>query len=293
VRAAEIRNLVVLDRILAERSVKRAAEQLGVTPSAVSHALAALRDHFDDPLVVRQRGVLVLTARAERLAPRLRAAIAHLDELDEPVFQPASATSAFTFAAADLATAVVLPPLLDQLAKTAPHVQVRVVSPEPDPFAQLDGGRADLVTGLFDDAPAGYRYQRLFEDSYVLVMRQRHASLRKPLTLGALAELAYVTVSPRSTANPTRVDRALAKEGLARRIVATVPQFLTALQLIAASDLVGILPTRIATGPGVATRELPVKLPSFAIAQIWPERLQLDPSHRWFREHVKLTVRSS
>jgi DNA-binding transcriptional LysR family regulator len=183
---------------------------------------------------------------------------------------------------------VLLPPLLARLAAAAPGAQVRVANPEPDPFAQLDAGRADLATGLFDAAPAGYRFQALFQDGHVLVARKGHPIARGKLTLARLAEAPHVVVSPRSTDRPSRVDAALARIGAARWVAATVPHFFAALHAIAHGDLVGFLPTRIAATSDLVHRLAPpIELPRFTVGQVWPERAQADPAHRWFREEVR------
>jgi DNA-binding transcriptional LysR family regulator len=194
-------------------------------------------------------------------------------------------------AAADLAELVLLPPLLARLAQAAPGAQIRVANPEPDPFAQLDAGRADVSTGLFEAAPAGYRYQLLFADGYVLVARAGHPIGRGKLTLARLAEAPHVVVSPRSTERASRVDAALVRIGAARRVVATVPHFFAALHVIAHGDLVGFLPTRVAaTSEAVLRLPPPLELPRFTVGQVWAERAQADPAHRWFREELRRAV---
>jgi DNA-binding transcriptional LysR family regulator len=295
-RAFDANQLVVLDAVLRERSVRRAAASLHVTPSAVSHVLAELRRRLDDPLVVRQRGTLVPTPFALELEAPLRAG---LDQLEAALsrkrgFDPATATASFALAATDLVELVVLPGLLARIAEVAPALQLRVVAPEADAFAQLDAGRADLVTGLFASAPAGYRFQALFEDGYALVVRKRHPLARGRVTAHRLAGAAHVIVDPRGSRNRTRVDIALAERGVSRRIVAAVPHFFAALHAIARSDLVGFLPTRIAaTSEGVEILASPIAIPRFTVGQVWAERVQRDPAHRWFRDEVRAAARTA
>ena len=293
-RTFDTNQLVVLDIVLRERSVRRAAAALHVTPSAVSHVLAELRRRLDDPLVVRQRGALVPTPFALQLAAPLRAG---LDQLELALshkrdFDPATATVSFTLAAADLVEFVVLPGLLAKITRTAPSLKLRVVTPEADAFAQIDAGGTDLVTGLFASAPAGYRFQALFDDGYALVVRRRHPLLRGRMTARRLAEAPHVIVDPRGSHNRTRVDVALAERGVSRRIVAAVPHFFAALHAIARSDLVGFLPTRIAaTSDEVEIVASPVAIPRFTVGQVWAERVQRDPAHRWFRDEVRAAAR--
>jgi DNA-binding transcriptional LysR family regulator len=141
---------------------------------------------------------------------------------------------------------------------------------------------------VFDAAPAGYRFQALFDDAYVLVARKGHPIARGKLTLPRLAEASHVVVSPRGTAGRSRVDTALARIGASRRVAATVPHFFAALHVIAHGDLVGILPTRIAaTSEAVHRLAPPLDLPRFTVGQVWAERVQAEPAHRWFREEVR------
>jgi DNA-binding transcriptional LysR family regulator len=294
-RTIDANQLIVLDAVLRERSVRRAAASLEVTPSAVSHALAKLRDQLGDPLVVRQRGTLVPTARAEQLEAALRSGLAQLEAAlaGGRSFDPETTSTAFTLAAADLTELVLLPRLLAHLANAAPSAHVRIMAPEPDAFLQLDAGRADLVTGLFTDAPAGYRFQKLFDDGYALVARRRHPLTRGRVTEQRLVEASHVVVDPRSVRRPSRVDVALAAHGLSRRIAATVPHFLAALHVIASSDLIGFLPTRVAaTSARVQALAQPIALPRFTIGHVWAERMQHDPAHRWFRDQVWRAARS-
>lgn len=282
--------LRMLDVVLRERSVQRAATVLKVTPSAVSHGLRRLRASLGDELLVRQAGALALTKRAEAIAPGLQEALRALERSVEPeaAFVPETSTREFTLVAADLAQLVLVPALVRQLATEAPGVKVRVRAPDVDAFAPLTQD-AELLTGLFTSAPAGHRHQTLFKERTVLAMRKGHPLSRGKLTLARWLSARHVTISPRNTTRPTLVDQELARTGHTRHVALVVPHFLASLEVLASTDLVGLLPSRVAAmGQGrLVLAEPPVPLPGFSIGQLWHERVHRDPAHRWFREQVK------
>jgi DNA-binding transcriptional LysR family regulator len=279
-----------LDALLAERSVTRAAARLGVTQSAVSHALAKLRAHYGDPLLVRTPQGLVLTERAERLADVVRRTLDALDRADrgEQTFDPSAARRSFTVAMSDYVGLAVLPGLLAHLDRHAPGIDlvVRPVVPEID--HSLEAGTVDLVLAhLRDDSPGLYR-QKLVEHRWLSVVRAGHAVLGRPMTLKAWAALKHVTVSLRGGRG--QVDEALARLDVRRRVAVKVPQFALAAFLVARSDLVLTLPEGaarlFASLMPLDVFEPPLALPSIVFWQIWHERNHHDPAHEWLRKVV-------
>jgi DNA-binding transcriptional LysR family regulator len=292
-------NLVVLfDALARERSVTRAAHRIGVTQSAVSHALRRLRELFGDPLLVRGRGGMVLTPRAEALVVPLRSGLVSLGRAlaEPPEFEPATARRAFTLATPDLFDVLVIPALLAQIRKSAPGVDIAIVPLDPQKLGErLETGEIDAaITPRIDDTselvvPGLFR-RKLFRDRFACLLRASHPALgkRSTLTLASYAELSHVLVSP-SGAGDGLVDRALERRGLARRIALRVPYFYAALAIVAKSDLVLTAPAplvRLADARSVTQVEPPLALPQHDIHLTWHERFTHDPGHRWFRELV-------
>lgn len=285
--------LRVLGAVLETRHVTRAARRLGLSQSAVSHALARLRAALGDELLVRGPDGLVPTERGAALLAPVQAILQAVeDALAGPApFDPATAERTFRVAAADYAQFVLLPPLLARLAAEAPQVNVWVApTPEPDVLsAALASGELDLVIGVSTAAPStGGLYTRtLFSDAFVCVVREGHPTVDDTLTLDDYLALPHAFIAPRGRQGGA-VDSALAKLGRARRIALAVPHFLVIPHAIAGSDLIVTLAARVAHAfaepLGLRILPPPLPLPSFEIALTWHERRHRDPGHAWLRE---------
>jgi DNA-binding transcriptional LysR family regulator len=282
--------LVILDALLAEKSVTRAADRVGLTQSAASHALARLRDHFGDPLLVRARSGMALTPRAHELAAPVRAALETLDAAFRGGgFEPARARRRFAIAMTDYLGVVLLPRLYARLAREAPHIDLAITSVVPSVEDTLGTESIDLLVtmaAVADERPDLYQ-QRLFEERYVCVMRRGHPAARR-LTLEGYCSLGHVLIAPRGGRGI--VDRELAARGYARRVAVQVAHWLVAPHLVAASDLVLTVAERLAHTYAallpIEIVELPLELPAIACWQRWHARSHADPGHTWLRSLV-------
>jgi len=286
--------LVVLDALLAERHVTRAAKRVGLTQSAASHALARLRGVLDDPLLVRgPGGQLVATERAAAIAPRLRRA---LDDLGialrgEAGFTPATARRTFRIATTDHGELALLPQLVALLAREAPNVDVWAVPPLEDPSDALAAGEIDAAVGVWRDRPwpAGIYMKPMFQETFRCVVRRGHPAAKQRLTLDRFCELAHLLIAPRGRGLGL-IDEELAKVGRSRRIAMAVPHFLIAPHVVAASDLVVTLASRVAdvfAAPfKLAMLPSPVALAPFTTQLVWHERTHHDAGHRWLRQQL-------
>lgn len=280
-------DLVALDALLQSGSVSAAARQLGVTQSAMSHTLARLRRDLDDPLLVRSGRGLVPTARAERMAPRLREAVMALEAAvaAAPGFDPGTARRAFRVAMPDYGELVLLPPLMARLEREAPGVDLAVVRAGGE---ALDGGDVDLVIQprRKEDDRAGLRARALFRDRFVCVLRHGHPLTVGEFTVERFAAARHLLIAPRGRPGGV-VDEALRARGLERRTVVTAPSFVAAPYVVARSDLVLTLAERVArlVAAGLPLHILPPPLdvPGFTTSMIWHERMEQDPGHSWLR----------
>jgi DNA-binding transcriptional LysR family regulator len=171
-QAIDLNLLVALEAMLSERSVTRAGARLGLSPSAMSHALARLRTTFGDDLLVRTRGGMVATARGEQLLGPLRRALEELAVLvaGPGGFDPGSSQREFTLATTDYVEAVLLAPLLSRISAAAPGVQLRVRPLESsDVVEPLERGSYDAAIGVAFDVSPGLQQQALFSEEMVLV----------------------------------------------------------------------------------------------------------------------------
>jgi DNA-binding transcriptional LysR family regulator len=284
--------LVTLDVLLAEGSVARAARRLQLSPSAMSRALARLRETTGDPLLVRAGRGLVPTPRALALRERVR----ELVQGGEAVLRPAEQLDCrrlvrtFTLRTSEGFIENFGPDLIARVGGEAPGVRLRFV-PKPDKDSTpLRDGTVDLETGVVEKLTSPeVKVQALFRDRLIGVVRKGHPLSRGGITPARYATGRHISVS-RSGPAKDPVDVALEPFGLERAIVvAIVGGFATALALARASDLIATVPERH-TGnlrAGMHSFPLPVPLPGFTVSLLWHPRLDADPAHRWLRGHVR------
>jgi DNA-binding transcriptional LysR family regulator len=289
--AIDLNLLVALDALLAEGSVTRAAERVGLTQPAMSHALNRLRKLLDDPILVRTPRGMLPTPRAEELVAPIRRALGEIERAlhHRPDFDPATATRTFTLSAVDFGEFLILPPLLARLRAEAPGVDLVVQALRlEEVLEQLEAGDVDLGIGvsLPPDLPRAYR-QKLFDERFVCLVREGHPEVGDgPLSLEKFVSLSHALISPRGRKGGY-VDRALEAIGLSRHVALMVPHFLVAPHVVAQSDLVLTLPARVGRAFAdilpLRAIEPPLELASFTVTQFWHERQQKDPAHAWFR----------
>lgn len=288
-RRIDLNLLVVLDALLGEKSVTRAAQQLGMSQPAASRALGRLRALFSDALLVDGPGGYVLSARAEELRPELRNMLAGIRTmLEASPFDPATATGRVRLLMPDLQAAALVPHLLTRLAE-APSLDLDIVAPGANGIEALENDLADAMVGLIDHAPAGIRRRRLYEEELVTLMRTDHPAAVERLTLDRFLALEHIVVSVTGV-GPAPVDEALARMGRRRRVKLRVPNFFAAVEIAARSDLVMTLPSSLArTAAGmrrfVALRP-PLDLGRFAMSLAWHARQQDAPRHVWLRRAI-------
>lgn len=296
-RGVDLNLLVAFDAVARTGNVTAAARVVGVTQSAMSHALRRLRALFDDPLFVRSPGGVSLTPRAEDLLVPVRNGLVTLARaLHEPaVFDPQTTSRTFVVSAVDLVTWVAAPRMLRVLAQDAPAAGL-TLRPLGSDFAHgLETGEIDLgVVPLLEDAepfdrgfqlPGSLRQRVARRDGYRCYLREHHPALGKVKRLGrrAYVGLDHVLVSPRGSGTGV-VDRVLAGADLERRIRLRVPSFPAALRAVACTDLVLTGPTALeGLVPGVRSLPVPIALPKHAVTLVWHPRMDVDPAHRWFR----------
>jgi DNA-binding transcriptional LysR family regulator len=288
-------NLVLaLDALLAERHVTRAAARLGITQSAASHALARLRDVLDDPLLVRgPRGTMIPTPRAAALAPAVHRILVDLSAVlrGDAAFDPSTARRTFHIGTTDYVELVLMPRLVERLQRIAPNIDLWLHNLSDHGDEALAAGTIDVAVGPPRGAarPAGSYEKILFDEAFTCIVRGAHPLAATKLTLARYCAAAHLLIAPRGTPG-SLVDDALAAAGRSRRIALAVPHFLVVPYLIASSDLIATLATRVASTFAdtlkLVTMPPPLALPKFQIAVTWHERNQDDLPHRWLREQL-------
>ncbi len=291
-RRIDLNLLLALHALLSEKHVTRAALRLHRSQPAVSHALAQLRRHFDDPLLVRQNGRMVLTPRAESLASPLQDALNTLNGLlATPLFEPAKAQRRFRLSLSDYASRIVLPPLVRQLRQVAPGVDLAISQASRETMlAQLLDGELDLALGLFPDPPEQITTQALFAEDFISVADCQVLPVDGGLALEDWLARPHVLMAMRPDAFD-EIERALAALGLRRRIALALPHWSAAIEVLPGTDLVLTVARRAAgplqQHPTLRQFEPPLPIAPFDYQQAWHIRKDSDPGHRWLRETVR------
>lgn len=288
VSATDLNLLVVLDVLLQERNVTRAAKRLHRTQSATSHALGRLREQLGDPLLVRVGGEMRPTPKAERLAgdvSRILRTICHV-LAQEGGFDPATTDRVFTLAGPDFVAAT-LPVLLARMAHATPTAGVELVPAGSGMLRDVADGRVDIAIAPTTAARMdGLRSAPLVALDWAVYARGDHPAVR---AWSAKAWAAYPHVRVRtSSRGEGPVDVAARAKKLSRRTGPYLPHFLLAPPLLARTDLLMTVPRAVladvAPRFGLVALPCPVKLAPIELTMFWSAQLDRDPAIAWFRQ---------
>ena len=274
----------VFDVVLRERNLTRAAEVLFLSQSAVSHALARLRDQLGEPLFVREGRGVAPTPFAERLAPELREALSLLEGAVHHTrgFDPRRDVGNFTVAMTDLLEPSILPALVTRLRDSAPEARVTSVRLDRARLERdLASGRLDLSIDVEQQTGADLRHAPLLRDTFCVVSRRR-----RRLDVAAYMAARHVTVSSRRTGLAVE-DLVLSRLGYQRDVTVRCRNYETAFHIVAGSDLLLTMARRRAE----ALRELlgnhvlpmPLTLPPLELHLYWHRQSDSEPRSRWLR----------
>jgi DNA-binding transcriptional LysR family regulator len=296
-RRVDLNLLVIFDTLMTERHVGRAAQRLGVSQSAVSHALGRLRELFDDPLFARHPKGIEPTKRSLVLGPRVADVLNRTREVlaSNPLFDP-SRPHRFTIGQTD-GSIPILVPLVERLRNTAPNIQLHVRRVDASGVvAAIDRQELDLAFAVMPPSEAPGRIARIpaLKVQYVWIVRRGHPALRKlPLSNEAFASLPHLAISPRG--GPTnRVDDLLNEAGLRRNTVLTIPHFLAAPVIVARTDLVAIIDESIArlflADSRLKVLQLPTKLRPITVDLLMAAVRTEEPALKWLRDQCLQVV---
>jgi len=287
--------LVTLDVLLTEGSVARAARRLGLSPSAMSRALARLRETLGDPLLVRAGRGLVPTPRALALGARVGPLLREAQEMLRPASDVdlAHVQRSFTIRSSEGFVENFGPSLLNGVARQAPGIRLSFMTKADRDSTMLRDGMVDLETGVVGGAASPsptspeIKARALFRDRFVGVVRKDHALAAKAVGLDDYVAARHLGIMRRG---PERwpVDEALKQMGLERDVAVTVGGFAAALAMAAGTDLVATVPERH-TGnlrSALHSFELPLAVEPITVSLMWHPRLDADPVHRWLRSLV-------
>jgi DNA-binding transcriptional LysR family regulator len=304
--------LRVFDALAEEGSVTRAGVRLGLTQSAVSHALGRLRHALQDELFVRGPDGMRPTARAMEIAPRLREGLHRLQlALSPAIFDPAEDRRRFNVAASGYVCTVLMPEFAAELRRSAPGIELRLQTPGPSLGEDLLTGRIDIAIGGFGRTDPRFERETLLQETTVWIMRADHpAAAVDTQTVESLAALPHVMVATpeEGRAVEGRVaeggverwvvlddrgafEKALEASGRTRRTALTVQDTHGAMAIVSKSDMAALVPRRMAAALaqlyGLKLFEPPYPSEPIALEAIWRRDLSDSPALDWFRGRLR------
>jgi DNA-binding transcriptional LysR family regulator len=293
-RSIDLNLLVVLDALLDEAHVTRAALRLGLTQPATSSALQRCRHLFRDELLERGRGTMRLTQKAQHLRGPIKSVLAGVVAVVDPPEVPlAELRQSVRIIMADYPAVIVVGPMLRQLAQTAPGIDL-VIQPwrgaELAKQALVDG-TSDIAASVFDGADRDLVREHLLDETYRVVMRRGHPIAGR-LTLKSWLSFPHIVVSGRGEAHGA-LDDALAKLGRTRRIGVVVPTFQMVPDLLLASDMIAMLPSRCVLGQRIGELRAfapPVPVDGFPLHLAWHRRRENDVALQVVRRLLKRAI---
>lgn len=315
IRMVDLNLFRVFDAMMLHRSVCKASQMLSVTPSAVSHALNRLRQTIGDQLFIPGEFGMQPTRRALELAAGVRDGLENFEfALKVKPFVPAEAVRTFRIAANDHISVVILPSLVKRLAKSAPHVDLRVFPlNRPDVVRQLERGQVDLIIGWFGELPGGMRRATLFREEEAIVVRADHPLTQNKVTKERLFEFPHLVVGltrteehaadgimdDKGVARRASIERALLEfqDGtidLVGRVAVCVPHFAAVPPLLQATDMVATLPHRLALWAAahfpLVLLDLPYTPKTLDIEMVCDQRAHRDKGLQWLIDELRILV---
>ncbi len=290
-RRLDLNLLHVFDTIYREGSLTRAAHSLHLTQPAVSHSLARLREHFDDPLFIRQGNQMVATPLARRFAETVRPGLNQIESAVNQfhAFDPGHQRKVFNLALRDVLESTFLPPLMRYLT-AYPGVEIasqRIA--RRDMEAQLAAGKLDFAVDVLLPVGDQTAHERLHKDRLVVVARQNHPLSQSGISLEAYLAERHILVSSRSE-GPGIEDFELSRLGVQRRLALRCQHYFAACRVAAQSDLLVTMPETYA---GIIRQHLPVVLlpvpadmPAIDVHLYWHRAYDREPALSWLREHL-------
>lgn len=286
--------------LMAERSVSKAAQKLGLSQPAASHALGRLRRLFDDPLLLKGHGGMTPTARALELETGVRTLLDGIGRLAlRPAeFVPDRTRARFVVMSPEFVEYLLAPRLAAYAETRAPGVDIAFRSSDPEQApGWFASGEIDVRLGWVPDPPPLLRVKMLFRDPLVCIARRGHPKLKGRISQAQYLEIPHVRVEqPRTRVSSGAVDAAVAALGGRLRVALQVQNAFALAHAVAQSNLVSTVPQRLAQAMAaqhpLQILALPIDVPDVRIAMYWHERNHKQPAQRWFRQLLADTARA-
>lgn len=293
IKKIDLNLLLVFDAIHSEGSLTRAGERLGMTQSAVSHALARLREATGDQLFERTRRGVKPTLRASEMSDGIRQALdlmrmslSRLRDFDLP-----TETRTFLLDVPAGIDAILAPELarrLDKAPRLSFHIAANRAATVPN---ELRLGESYIALDYEEVKAKGYCSELLYSDNFVVLARRGHPALRNSLTMEKYEELGHVAVGWGRGARSSPLSQHIQANGIQRTVKVAVPTLTTMLDIVEHSDLLGATWSRVGRGfakeRDIEVHPLPFKLAPLSIFMVWHTIFDADPGHVWLRGELK------
>ena len=285
--------LRVFDAMIQYGNVSVAARHVGLSQSAMSSALGRLRYHFSDDLFVKTRGGMLPTSRAQHLAGPIGEALALVRKamMHDDEFDPAIVDRTFRIYMTDVGEMVFLPLLIERLRASGPFLSLRTMQPPADQVASaLEGGSIDVALGYLPRLKSPVQQAKLWDDHYVCMTRHDHPlGSRSAITMKEFASAQHILIDSLGGGHEA-IEHALKTRGIQRNVALHVPHFVSISTIVATSDLLVTIPSRMAAVLSrlvkVKIHTLPFSIPSMEVSLFWHQRFENSLENRWLRSIV-------
>lgn len=285
--------LVALDALIELKSVSASAEHLNLTQSAVSGTLKRLREYFGDELLARDGRNMVLTAKAQQLAPAVRAILLQVRSTitNPPEFDPVTAIRRFTIACSDYVAMIVGHPLATLVQSEAPGISFRFLPLDVSALEMFERGEIDLLIVADTFARPQHPHRVLFEDDARVVCWSDNPAIGESISMAQFLGEGHVSAEFKGVSHPSVYEKQLAEMGINRRIEVSVASFGMVPFALVGSRHIGVMhrrhAERFARMLPLKVLPLPIKLkPVVEIAQ-WHRHRTSDPGLEWLMSQLE------
>jgi len=287
----DLSDFVILKEIYRTRSVTGSVPEVGLSQPAISVRLSHMREHFCDPLFVK-------TPQGMMPTPLMESLISAIDQTLDLLgpnrggfvpFMPETASRTFRLGLSHVAQLVVLPALLPLFEAAGTQLKVDSMDLDDTTGQAMTQGQVDVAIGFTVELNTGFFQQRLFTEHYACIVRKGHPRLDTQLTTEQFLREEHVSLVAPGTGH-SRLDKQLRASGIARNIKLRVSSFLGLEQIIIATDLLAVVPARLAgtlaLGGRITALKIPFPTPDYEVRQYWHERYHRDPANAWLRQLI-------
>jgi LysR family transcriptional regulator, nod-box dependent transcriptional activator len=288
--------LVTLDALLTEKNVTRAGQRMHLSQSAMSGALARLRDFFEDELLVPMGRTMVLTPLAEDLVQPVRDVLLQVQATiaTKPRFEPASSARHFSIAVSDYVTSVLMVDFLRELKCQSPSITFELRPVGKRAAEDLESGELDFLIAPEPYVSAVHPKEILFQDTHTCVAWKKNRQVGSAISATQYLTLGHVIVHVGEIGSANYDERVLRGLNHKRNIEVVTPSFDMAPQLVIGTDRIATVATRLACKYAkllpIKLLPVPIEIPPMVEVLQWHRAHDQDPAHQWLRTQLKRTV---